>query len=131
MFKVGEYDRAGGACMPNGTCFGNFTFGLGGFQGARGENRGGDFFVENLAEELDTPGEYYFDRRSGKLYLFYNGTGPPPPELEVVATQLKVLVNASGERWQPLSGLSVEGITFRASAYTYMEPHGVPSGGDW
>ena len=40
---------------------GNFTFGRGGNQGARGSNTGGDFFVQNLFEELDHPGEYCFD----------------------------------------------------------------------
>lgn len=43
----------------------NFTFGKGGNQGARGENEGGDFFVENVFEELDHPGEFFFDRRAG------------------------------------------------------------------
>ena len=38
MFRVGEY---------NATTH-NFSFGHGGFQGARGENSGGDWFVENV-----------------------------------------------------------------------------------
>ena len=42
MFKVGSYDAAAN----------NFTFGYGGFQGARGNDKGGDFFVENVFEEL-------------------------------------------------------------------------------
>ena len=39
---------------------------------------GGDFFVENVFEELDNPGEFFFDKREGKLYLYHNGTGAPP-----------------------------------------------------
>ena len=27
--------------------------------------------------------------------------------------------------------MSITGVRFTAAAYTYMEPHGVPSGGDW
>ena len=27
--------------------------------------------------------------------------------------------------------VSIAGVRFTAAAYTYMEPHGVPSGGDW
>ena len=38
MFEIGKYDEATG----------NFTFGKGGNQGARGENSGGDFFIENV-----------------------------------------------------------------------------------
>ena len=33
-------------------------------QGARGENTGGDFFVENVIEELDYPSEFYYDKRA-------------------------------------------------------------------
>ncbi len=51
MFEVGAYDAATH----------NFTFGRGGNQGARGQNYGGDWFVENVLEELDAPGEFYFD----------------------------------------------------------------------
>merc|ERR1719305_2052761 len=65
MFEVGNYNQATN----------NFTFGYGGFQGARGNNAGGDFFVENVMEELDNPGEFFFDKKAGKLYLFHNGTG--------------------------------------------------------
>jgi hypothetical protein len=36
MFEVGDYDKANG----------NFTFGKGGNQGARGNNEGGDFYVQ-------------------------------------------------------------------------------------
>ena len=45
MFEVGQYDTASN----------NFTFGKGGFQGARGSNSGGDWFIENVMEELDNP----------------------------------------------------------------------------
>merc|ERR1711920_468614 len=70
MFEVGHYDRATS----------NFTFGRGGNQGARGNNKGGDFFIENLMEELDNPGEFFYDKRTSKLYLFHNGTGARPFE---------------------------------------------------
>jgi hypothetical protein len=29
--------------------------------------RGGDFFIENVMEELDYPGEFFFDKRTEKL----------------------------------------------------------------
>ena len=73
----------------------NFTFGQGGNQGARGSNNGGDYFVENIFEELDNPGEFFHDTRTGKLYLFHNGTGAPPTT-NVVTPQQKILVNVSG-----------------------------------
>jgi len=120
MFKIGNYNAATN----------NFTFGYGGFQGARGNDNGGDFFVENVFEELDHPGEFFFDKKAGKLYLFHNGTGAPPADT-VVAPQTQVLVNMSGTQWNPVRNVSLEGIHYTAAAYTYMEPHGVPSAGDW
>jgi len=121
MFGVGHYDAAQG----------NFTFGAGGNQGARGNDKGGDFFVENVFEELDNPGEFFFDKATGELYLFYNGTGAPPADMEVVVPQVKTLLNISGTQWAPVKDVTLDGLTFKSSRYTYMDPHGVPSAGDW
>jgi hypothetical protein len=117
MFEVGDYDKATG----------NMSFGHGGFQGARGSNNGGDWFIENVMEELDNPGEFFFDESASKLYLYHNGTGAPPASATVVAPQKQILVNHSGTQWNPVKNVKHTGITFTAAAYTYMEPHGVPS----
>ena len=74
--------------------------------------------------------EFFFDRKAGKLYLFHNGTGAPPTE-SVVVPQLQVLLNVSGTQWAPVVNASFESIGYTAASYTYMEPHGVPSAGDW
>merc|ERR1711957_773307 len=121
MFLVGEYD----------TKKNNFSFGFGGNQGARGSNKGGDFFVQNVMEELDFPGEYFHNRSTGDLFLYYNATGAPPKAMEVVAPALKMLINISGTQWNPVRGISIDGITFKATRHTYFDPHGVPSAGDW
>jgi len=121
MFEVADYDTEAA----------NFSFGHGGFQGARGENQGGDFFVENVFEELDNPGEFFFNRSTGMLYLFYNGTGAPPASMEVVIPTIRTLVNVSGTRWDPVKNVSIDGVVFKSTRYTYMDPHGVPSAGDW
>ena len=65
MFEIENYEPATN----------NFTFGKGGNQGARGNNAGGDFFIENVFEELDSPGEFFYNESTGNLY--YNGTGMP------------------------------------------------------
>eukprot|EP00051_Salpingoeca_urceolata_P028110 m.485050 g.485050 ORF g.485050 m.485050 type:complete len:808 (-) comp23643_c0_seq1:142-2565(-) len=121
MFEVGKVD----------TKSWNFTFGYGGFQGARGNNEGGDWFVENVFEELDSPGEFFFDKTDKKLYFYYNGTGAPPASAVVVAPQKQVLVNMSGTQWAPVTDVKLQDVTYTASSYTYMNPHGVPSAGDW
>jgi len=121
MFEVSSYNASSN----------NYTFGRGGNQGARGENRGGDFFVENVFEELDSPGEFFFDPRTSKLYVWHNGTGAPPASASVVAPQLRTLLNVSASKWRPARDISMQGLAFKASRYTYMDAHGVPSAGDW
>jgi len=110
----------------------------GGFQEARGsaaggDQKGSDWFVENIFEELDSPNEYFYDESTETLYWFYNDTEnkAPPSDLKLVATNLKVLFNVTGERFNPVTDVTFRGINFVASASTFMDPHGVPSGGDW
>ena len=44
---------------------------------------------------------------------------------------MQVLVNFTGTQWDPVKDVKLSGITYTAAAYTYMNPHGVPSAGDW
>ena len=48
-----------------------------------------------------------------------------------VATSLKVLFNISGTKQAPAHHMAITGVTLRDTAYTYFDPHGLPSGGDW
>ena len=49
---------------------------FGGFQGARGAGDGVEWYVENIFEELDVPGEWFLDERTMKLYYFPSGLLP-------------------------------------------------------
>jgi len=46
----------------------------GGFQGARGQTSGGEWYVENIFEELDVANEWFFDESSEVLYMMPNLT---------------------------------------------------------
>ena len=50
---------------------------------------------------------------------------------QFVVTNLKVLFNITGSQSSPVKGLTLRGIGLRDTAYTYLDPHGMPSGGDW
>ena len=63
-----------------------------------------------VMEELDYPGEFFFDRHAHKLYLFYNGTGAPPADASFVVPQLQVLVNFTGTQWNPVKDIKVTGF---------------------
>ena len=101
----------------------NFTFGKGGNQGARGNDEGGDFHVENVFEELDFANEFFFDKAAKKLYLVHNGTGAPPTD-DVVVPTLKTLVNATGTQWDPVTDVEHTDMDFKATRYTYRRPRG-------
>jgi hypothetical protein len=116
----------------------DFSLSVGGNQGSRGGDAGQEMFIENVFEELDNPGEFWYDPASpatGKptLWLWHNASGgtPPPASGGLVAPTLAVLINASGTQSEPVAGLSLLGVTFRDAAPTYLAPHGTPSGGDW
>eukprot|EP01043_Picozoa_sp_COSAG02_P043684 COSAG02_NODE_3829_length_6176_cov_26.434096_5_plen_512_part_00 len=110
----------------------------GGFQGARGNRVGAEFFVENVFEELDSPNEYWYDEETQLLYYIPNRTlattdsattahlGPPVGNFEAVVNH--TLVKLTGTKDRPVEDVNFEGIVFKDSAYTYMEDHGVPSG---
>jgi hypothetical protein len=113
----------------------NFSFAAGPFQGSRGEDGGQEVYMENIFEELDAPGEWFFNETTLTLYLWNNASGSPQPsplnDGSIVAATLKHLFNVTGSQAAPVVDLSFVGIGLRDTSYTYMDPHGLPSGGDW
>ena len=108
----------------------------GGFQGARGSDKGAEWFVENFREELDFPNEFFYDKTAKKLYYVANSTaGPTGSRFE--AAVLQDLINVAGlpptrgTHRTPVIGFKLLGVGVRDAALTYFEPHSMPSGGDW
>ena len=125
------------------TAAGVLDFGVGGVQGSRGGN-GSDWFVEGVKELLDDAHEFHYDEASHTLHFMPNTTDgkPPPAALRLAAPALQQLMIVRGEPAHPNPGaepsglvpvrnLSVRGVVFRDAAPTFLEPHSVPSGGDW
>lgn len=109
----------------------NIILGRGGFQGARGNMNGAEWFVSHVFDELDAPGEYFHDAAAGKLYIYHNSSGAPPADGSIVAVTTKVLLSANASQRSPIRNVTVRDLGFRDAAATYLDPHGVPSGGDW
>lgn len=87
-------------------------------------------FVENIFEELDAPGEWFHDARSGTLYYL------PPKGLDlaaarVEAVRLRHLLEFRGSQERPVRHLSFEGITFRHTARTFMDTREPLLRSDW
>lgn len=93
MFEVDGYERREDSVSLNWT--------KGGFQECRGSTRGGAFFVENVLEELDAPGEYFYDKANKRLYLYPNGT--IEDMTTVLLSQQENLIEVGGGRPRPLS----------------------------
>jgi hypothetical protein len=132
MYRLDEgaiaYDAASGAATV--------TFAEGGYQDARGSDGAGDWYIENVLEELDAPGEFYFDKAAGKLYFYYNSsspTTPPPSDGSIVAIPEGAwgIFNVTATQDAPITGLTFQGLGFRDTANVMFAPHSIPSGGDW
>lgn len=79
---------------------------------------GDRYFVENVLEELDSPGEWYLHRQTGQLFHW-----PPVKPLEkttVVAPMLGRIVEILGDAAakQPVSHLRLSGLTFQETDYS-------------
>eukprot|EP01113_Clastostelium_recurvatum_P035494 TRINITY_DN4960_c0_g1_i1.p1 TRINITY_DN4960_c0_g1~~TRINITY_DN4960_c0_g1_i1.p1 ORF type:complete len:549 (+),score=110.52 TRINITY_DN4960_c0_g1_i1:1-1647(+) len=104
---------------------------MGGWQ----ESRGGainqnSFYVENVFEELDTPGEWYLDVSGGLLYIM-PPAGVDLNNAEIVAPMLNSVIEMRGWPNQPVQYVTIQGVTVTHTATTFFETYEVPSGGDW
>ena len=78
---------------------------------------GDRYFVENVPEELDSPGEWYLDRQTGELFYW-----PPSAagQVAVVAPRLGRIVQVLGEgpQGKPVRQVRLSGLTFQETDYT-------------
>lgn len=118
---------------------GEVVFGPGGWQEARGWGYGGALYVENVFEELDAPGEWFWDASTGDLFLWHDAPpGTPPPagtgtgEGGVSTAVLETLLSLQGTPTAPVTGVSLLGLTLTGSQPTFLTRlFRAPSGGDW
>jgi len=108
------------------------AFGYGGYQEARGSgiNKGQRFFIENVAEELDSPGEWWYDLRKGLLYVFPNAS-VDVRTAELALPLADAVVTVVGAPGAPAMGIAFVGFAVTQTRSTFLEPYEVPSGGDW
>ena len=103
------------------------SWSYGGFQEARGCESGAEWYVENIREELDAPGEWYFDSDSGRLFFFPNGSVPSFG----IGTVLERLISVEGTTDLLVQNITIANVTLAHTATTFLKPYEVPSGGDW
>ena len=77
----------------------------------------------------DYPAEWFYNRTTKTLYYYNNETTINDLEFEI--TNLKVLFNYTGTMEKPVKNQEIRGMQLKDTQYTYLDPHGMPSGGDW
>jgi hypothetical protein len=88
------------------------------------------FFIENVPEELDAPGEWYFDRTEAVLY-FKPEEGIDLPQALVEVPMLEQAVRFIGTQDLPVRFVALEGFRFAHTVSTFLKPYEVPSLSDW
>lgn len=77
--------------------------------------KGHRYIMENVAEALETPGEWYLDRKTGVL-TYLPLPGEDAAKAEVIAPRLGYLVSLRGD---PAIGLAVENVIFRGLTFCH------------
>ena len=76
--------------------------------------------VENIFEELDAPGEWFFNTKTRKLYYM------PEPETDLKTARVEIvrlnkLIEFQGSRLEPVRSVHLKGFVFRHTVRTFME----------
>jgi hypothetical protein len=88
------------------------------------------FYVENVFEELDDAGEWYLDRREGKLY-YKPGDGVDLKSAVVEPALIQRVVQIKGTRDNPVKYITLRGLRIAHAASTYFEPYSPAGMGDY
>lgn len=94
--------------------------------GLHPENR----MVENIFEELDAPGEWFFDRNEKILY-YYPLEGEQPATAVFETPQLKHLIEVRGTQAAPAENIVIRNLNLTQTQRTFMEKYEPLLRSDW
>lgn len=94
--------------------------------GLHPENR----MVENIFEELDAPGEWFFDRNEKTLY-YYPLEGEQPATAIFETPQLKHLIEVRGTQAAPAENIVIRNLNLTQTQRTFMESYEPLLRSDW
>ncbi len=86
--------------------------------------------VENIFEELDAPGEWYYDQSGSTLY-YYPVPGEDVHNARFEVPQLKHLIEFRGTENNPVKNIFFKDITFTQTTRTFMETYEPLLRSDW
>ncbi len=88
------------------------------------------YYIENVFEELDAPGEWYLDGSNSVLY-YYPERGTDIHSALVEVPVLEHILHFDGSQSKPVENISIEGLRFAHTVSTYTLSYEVPSLSDW
>jgi Right handed beta helix region len=88
------------------------------------------FFIDNVFEELDTPGEWFLDKKKNLLY-YYPEPGTDLRSALIEVPLLEHAVEFCGTQGEPVEGVSLRGFRITHTTTTYLKTYDVPSLSDW
>jgi len=84
--------------------------------------RGDRYFIENVFEELDTPGEWYLNRQTGHLYYWpKEGFSDKSEVIAPVANSIFRLEGNTATK-NPIGHITIAGLTIRCTGYDLGSP---------
>ena len=86
--------------------------------------------VENIFEELDAPGEWFYDKRSFTLY-YYPMPGEDIKTAVFETPVLKHLIEFRGSEQRPVTHITIQGIELTQTNRTFMEKYEPLLRSDW
>ena len=89
-----------------------------------------DRYVENIAEELDAPGEWFFDAATHTLSVIPEA-GVDLSKAEVVISRAESLIELRGSKEAPVTKVTIKGITFTQTSRTFMKTREALLRSDW
>ena len=95
-----------------------------------GEKGNSSYYFTNALQLLDTPGEWYQDYPSGKIY-YYPEDGSDPNKSKIIAPALETLVRIVGNPERKVCNVKFENISFEYASWLRpsMEGHVTLQGG--
>ena len=88
------------------------------------------FYVENVLEELDSPGEWFLDVREGKLY-YMPAQGVDLKTAVVEPALVERVVQFLGTTAKPVHHITLRGIWIAQAAPTFFQPYSPAGMGDY
>ena len=102
---------------------GNLSY-IGGWQNNRQMGMHSDFkYIENVREEMTAPGEWYFDKENGRVYVI--------PKDGHSLDDAEICVNSSFFVFKSCKNVSLENIKFRRAKRTFMKTSEPLLRSDW